>query len=529
MNYNKENLPLEKRELIDTYSKMVLSIEYLFLQNKLFQPIGIELSTVKVNLDVNETNIFSQLVSSNRDTPPGYYRYDTDSIHIFIEHDSFTKRETYEEKFAFLMFLLFHEASHRLFLSNKRQETRDSELWNIATDLEIHNMYYVFNEIINLNSKSFLYEDFKGYCKYINKFLIEKSNTPKELNEGIFEIEYLNYIAEEIYQLLLNSKKEESVTYTFDKNGNLKSQSSSSNDDNNNDNIKYNDDEQSSSEDESDGTDKIKITISTYTLPSGQEIRTTNVDFSNIKIDEKSKEELANEENAKNLRKNILKNALNDEIKKAESRGHISNGCKAFLKKFLHVKIDWGKILRNSLQSALEKSDYFSWSKPRTSLFALPESYYLPSQCSDYVGYGTLIIARDESGSMTEMELAKAAGIILDAKAHYKKIIILKHDTDITEITEIDDINEKIKDILLTRSSIGGTSHKKVFEWIKDYHIKTRDSEDRISCIISITDMYSDIEECQDTIPNNLPKIYLTPTSPEKFPKVKGTIIQVEL
>lgn len=526
---NVEELSLEKQQLIDKFSKMSIKIQYYFLRHKLFQPIGIELSSVPIIFEVEETNVFSQLGSINKAIPPAYYRPDTDSIHIFIEHNSFIERNDPEEQFIFLLFLLFHEASHRLFMTMQRIGDREHELWNIATDLEIHNMYYVISELVlNDTSKSNINE-FKKYCKYINKFLIEKTNANKNLNEGLFELEFLNNVAEEIYQILLNSKIEESHVFNISKSGKILDKSSS-NDDKKSNNGNTDNDNHSSSEEELDSGESIKVTITKYTLPSGKTIQTSNIDFSNVNKKTKSKEENINEENSKNLRKTILQNTLKDELVKSEQRGILSNECKTFLKKILHVKIDWGKILRNSLLSALEKSDYFSWSKPRTSLYGLPSAPYLPSQCMDFEKYGTLIVARDESGSMTDLEVAKAAGIIADAKAHYKKIIIIKHDTKIKNITEIEELDDKAIKSLVERDACGGTSHEEVFKWIRDYYIKTKDSDERISCIISITDLWSDIEDYQNIIPDNLPKIYLTPIGNEnKFPKIKGTIIPVEL
>ena len=102
------------------------------------------------------------------------------------------------------------------------------------------------------------------------------------------------------------------------------------------------------------------------------------------------------------------------------NKGHLPNNITSFLRKLFHVKIDWKKILRNSLQTILEKADYFTWAKPRTSLFALNNMPYLPSQDSDSNSYGTLIVARDESGSMSDQDCAKAASIIADAKNYYK-------------------------------------------------------------------------------------------------------------
>jgi predicted metal-dependent peptidase len=152
----------------------------------------------------------------------------------------------------------------------------------------------------------------------------------------------------------------------------------------------------------------------------------------------------------------------------------------------------------------------------------------LPSATDDNSAYGTLIVARDESGSMSDAECAKAAGIIADAKNYYKKIIVLKHDTKISSINEFEELDENARKMLLTRDSCGGTSHKEIFEWINEYDKKHID-ENRISCCIFITDMYSDIENYQHII-KHLPKIYLTtPNSAENYDKkVEGVLIPIE-
>ena len=137
-----------------------------------------------------------------------------------------------------------------------------------------------------------------------------------------------------------------------------------------------------------------------------------------------SQDEIDNKENGVLTRKTLLQDAIKKQIEKFKR--NLSDKTNEFLKKLFHVKIDWKKVLRNSLQTALAKEEYYSWSRPRTSLFALPNSPYLPSATDDNSAYGTLIVARDESGSMSDAECAKAAGIIADAKNYYKKIIVLK-------------------------------------------------------------------------------------------------------
>jgi predicted metal-dependent peptidase len=161
-------------------------------------------------------------------------------------------------------------------------------------------------------------------------------------------------------------------------------------------------------------------------------------------------------------------------------------------------------------------------------MFALNNGPYLPSQIDTNSTYGTLIIARDESGSMSDNECRQAAGIIADAKAYYKKIILIKHDTEIKSVFEFEDMNDEAMKVLLTRESYGGTSHKDVFKWIKDYQYSHQD-EDKISCCIFISDLYSDIENYQDDI-QNVPLIYISPKdSVKKFQSsIKGILIPIE-
>ena len=113
----------------------------------------------------------------------------------------------------------------------------------------------------------------------------------------------------------------------------------------------------------------------------GKTIKTTNVEFSG-KPKNISKDDIKNRENNELTRHTLMKNNLQKYVER--NKGNLPNNITSFLRKLFHVKIDWKKILRNSLQTILEKADYFTWAKPRTSLFALNNMPYLPSQTSCY-------------------------------------------------------------------------------------------------------------------------------------------------
>lgn len=461
----------DKKIMINKFNNWIVKIQFEFIENELFLPIGLELSSVPIILETKEDYTFLGISENNEidkiHYPLAYYKPLTDSIHIFIEHEAFNIRKSDEEKYSLLLFLLFHEASHRLLLHIPRQNNRENQLWNIAADYEIHNTYYVFNEIMQSNRKLHNNHIHKNMVNITN-FLIEKTNPDYEL--GLFEKTFLNDTAEEIYQYLLNSKEENS--YSFSVPG-------------------------------SSGS----VTITKYRLPNGKNITTTNINFPNEGQSNKTKEQIETESNNVLTRKTLLENTIKNQIDK--SKGSLSDESISFLKKLFHVKIDWKKILRNSLITALEKDGTFSWARPRLSMFALNNGPYLPSQIETNSSYGTLIVARDESGSISDTDCRKAASIISDAKEYYKKIIVLKHDTKITSMKEFLNIDEQAIQYLLKRESQGGTSHKEIFEWILNYSKLHQDNE-KISCCIFITDLCSDISKYQDIIDNSIPIIYLS-------------------
>lgn len=490
----------EEIELKRKFDDWTTELCYELLQFSLFQPIGLELTCTSVILETRSDYSLSGLENSELAAelyPLAFYRPDTGAIHIFIEHAAFLKRTKTEEKRALLMFLLIHEVNHKLLMHAKRREERDSFIWNIAADFEVHNVLFTYYNIaknMNLDDTelTYVYLD-----KFISSWVFEHQNP--ELGDFLFDECYVQNVAEEIYNDLYNSKEEKKMKYSVNLNSDKKSNDSSSNEEN-----------------------EVTVTVATYTMKNGKKFTTTEVEFPKLKEPQLSAEEKNEKDNNELVRKTLMENSLqkfaNDCL--GRNRGDFSERCGKFLKKLFRVKIDWKKILRSSIITSLEKSDYFSWAHPRTSLFAMPNAPYLPGQREDESAYGTVVIARDESGSISDNEISQAASIIMEAKEYYKNVIIIKHDTLITSINEFDEINDDVKNLLLTRDSKGGTSHQKVFEWIRDFDRK-HNFEERISCCIFITDMQSDIAECQDILNDKIPRIWLYPSAVDDYVQSK--------
>ena len=557
-------------------------IVYHLLKEKLFISFGLELTATKVRFCSNSNFALAGQTFA-------YYNPIDDSLNINIEDPFFTRCTSEKQRMAKLIFILFHEAYHKTLMHTERKNGKDHSLWNIACDYEVHNMLYLYANI----SKNDKNNSLKVYFELIDEMLKTWDNPkykadPKNGEYGLlFSTKLLENIAEEIYQMIINSKKTEETTYTMSlsqmsggnnsQSDSMSSGSSSDSDDNNEESDssdgdgegKSNSDKDSSDEsdsnsnngsgknnkenkknkDQNDGYDNkgnkskqtqsnatssgnsgnnsgptVKVTKTTYTLPDGRQHTVVDIEWPDIST--KSKEQQKEDKNNKELRKQLME----QEIKNAYERnkGNISTKCEMFLKKLFKIKIDWEKILKASLQTILSKSDYFTWARPRTSMFAM--DMYLPAVCEDSQEYGTLIVARDESGSMSDEEVAKAGAIIADAKEHYKKIVILKHDTEIQYEGEFENIDNDVIKMLCTRATCGGTSHKEVFEYIANYNKKHAFEDEAISCVILLTDCCSDIVETQKIVPNTIPMVYLVPDKALEYTKgIRGKIIPIEL
>lgn len=455
-----------KDERLSFFDNLAMKIQFEFLESEIFQATGLDLNCLNVIFETLETFTFNGIENtqiSSENYPLAYFLPDDKSIHIFIDHTYFNriphlKNEiTDSEIKSLLMFLFFHETHHNLLLHTRRSKERDQHLWNIACDLEIHNLLFTYNQLL----KS--YSEKSAFSSFIDHFVFSDKRT------ALFENTYLENTAEEIYADLQKSEKVSENSFSIDKNGS-----------------------------------KITVTEVSYKLPSGRSVSSSYVSSDDKKIIEDNSGSNDNALIKNVLMKNTLQNKMNERLK---SPGNFNNPCSIFLKKLFNVKIDWKKILASSLINALEKTEIGSWSSPRTSLFALDYLPYLPGFVYDEENRGTVFIVRDESGSITNEECQQAASIVFEAKEFYKKIILLKHDTKITSVNEFEEIDDDVINKFLVRESFGGTSHKEVFEYIHNY-IKKNDNE--VSCCIFITDLESDIIEFQHLLPSDVPKIYLT-------------------
>ena len=438
-----------------------------------FQPIGISL--------LNYDFVF-------RSNLPGGAPACTDFDKIYIDPTSgmFVKYDF--EKIMNIM--MFHEVLHILLYHDKRQGLREHDIWNIATDHVINNLLHSLEEEI--------------YNSNTSKLTIPMGIGNIDHDHICMDYKYKGMSEEEVYNALMKennwTRKVTYVSYNDFENGN---------------------NDPSSETDEPGEGPQIEITRTEYEV-TGKNGKKQTRSHTSIKLPKQEPSTAKDKKKHKDLDRQV--ELSRQMLKSSLTKGVGSSAFQSFMGKLFNVKVDWGKILRDSIMTALEKASELTWCTPRIIWLANPKTIpYLPNY-EEEEKYGMVVVAIDESGSMGDDDVKKAIDIIRQAKDHYTGIYVLKHDFDVgweklyTDVGEID-----INDLLIRRQS-GGTSHRDVFEKVNEFQKKNKD--DRISAFISVTDMYSDIPETQYLMDMQIPRIYLS-TTDFQVANVVGRVIRI--
>ncbi|MDL1967517.1 MAG: hypothetical protein LWW97_02960 [Deltaproteobacteria bacterium] len=413
----------------------------------------------------------------------------TDTIYL-NKKSKFLKARNNEEA---VTFLLLHEICHIMFFHDVRRKQRDHTLWDMATDYMVNGLLLYLSRLFDEN-----------LIKY----------DPHKMFSGeehfLFDPKYSSMLEEEIYdELAKTSDIISRVTqdmFSEDKNKALSKQ-------------------------HLNGMPRV---VRSEVMLRKETIRRTDIEAIPIMGGQSSNnKEFFDEENDdeqegikedvegsspvrpkdKDLFFELTKQQKNEiflfkRMFEEALRGHTSMESRKFLSLLSGVKVDWKRILRDSLNRALDRSAELTWSKPRLSWLVNADRLpYLPNYTEE-PRLGTVIMSIDESASMSDRTVAKAIDIICQAKNKYKKIYVIKHDVNVTWTKEYENIGPYEKKTLLERKHSGGTSHKNVFKEIMRY-VRSHEG-DLVSAYIGITDMESDIPKFQDLLPGFIPKIYLT-------------------
>lgn len=375
----------------------------------------------------------------------------TDGTKIFFDCEFYSKLDEAEREFV-----LAHEVWHNIFLHFTRRSTRDTMLWNVATDMEINHMLQ--NEGMKVLS---------GAC------------LPDPIVAG--------KNAEDIYAYLMkqmqkNSQKQNNGDGqgggqggSGGKNGGSSSSSSGENDqgdgsgdENNcgNNNTKfgnqfdkhvYEGQQKKNSQGNGQG-DKQK---NGKWGPRGND-----PDFNPSMKDGKEVE-------------NQIKEMVCSVAQSIERKqGHLPAGIDQIVKEMLKPEIDWKEALSQFVTKVFGSGEH-NWR--RCSRHALARDFYLPGRSEERI---KIAVCLDTSGSYLA-DLPKFLGelnSLLNTFGRYE-ITLIQCDAEVQDVETFDQDSPIDVKHFKTKGG-GGTDFRPAFKWIREH------DEDSYSCILFFTDGY---------------------------------------
>ncbi len=428
---------------------LLQKIEYHILSSPLYVPFApISMVYEKV------------LVGASAEFPYAIIMHHNNKMYINIENDLFDY-DNKKELSQILTFFLLHECSHPLQGDTCRCGDRDQNIYGMAADY-----------VINL----FLY-NIEIYIKNNNISSRVKTNLDMIKHNFLFDMKYNNMLQEEVYDILLHDNNIKQITKKvklsdlFNDSGNDKTS-----------NV---------------GNEEVEIVITTMTDKDGKMYKDVSI---------KSHDTFDRNDNYNDMYKaiNTAKHNMIDVGKKHHDMNqHIEN--------MLNTKIDWKKLLDKSVKRSTCKSEIPSWSKVRPCSYTDIRMPILPGFGKKLI-HGGVIFVEDESGSVSDNDIAKFVDIILQSKNYFETLYVIKHANKIGWVSKpynVKKLSQSDKDEILIRRCNGGTSHKEVFEKINELNI----SDKSISCVVLCTDMRSDINTYINIVNSYIPLIWIVPDS----------------
>lgn len=165
----------------------------------------------------------------------------------------------------------------------------------------------------------------------------------------------------------------------------------------------------------------------------------------------------------------------------AKSVGDLPAGVKRLLDEILEPKVDWRQKLRHFVEIT-SRNDY-SWMRPNRRY--LSQGFYLPGLFSQEIG--TIVIAVDTSGSISQHELAQFFGettAILEA-FDLECVHVVYCDAAVAKVDEYTKADLPLRP---EPAGGGGTDFRPPFKWVEKNNIYP-------TCFIYMTDMYGPFPE----------------------------------
>ena len=195
--------------------------------------------------------------------------------------------------------------------------------------------------------------------------------------------------------------------------------------------------------------------------------------------------------------------------KNATGRGDIPAGIKRWIDKMRKSRVKWERVFWKYVGQALSKDDY---SYARVNKRYLGQDIFLPDLRNHIIG--NVVVAVDTSGSIGKECLEQFAAEIAKIGHLVNEISVMTCDAAINEVVKVSRFQNFLDKIHWKGG--GGTSHKPVFDYIKE---KMNNSTELLICL---TDMYSDI---QDIKKPPYPVLWISTSEINKAPF--GIVIQM--
>lgn len=166
----------------------------------------------------------------------------------------------------------------------------------------------------------------------------------------------------------------------------------------------------------------------------------------------------------------------------AKLRGSVPLGIERLIGKLHENKINWKSLLQRYIQSYLPSD--FTWAKPNKK--SVSAGYYMPDLIKERIN---ICVGIDTSGSIGQEELVDFISEIIGIAKAFRgslRVRLMTHDVDVHTDYVVENGNiAKIKELQIKGG--GGTSHKPIFDFIKE---KERDAK----LAVFFTDGESDLD-----------------------------------
>lgn len=194
--------------------------------------------------------------------------------------------------------------------------------------------------------------------------------------------------------------------------------------------------------------------------------------------------------------------------KNTKGKGDLPAGIKRWIDKMRKSRVKWQRIFHKYIGAAVSKDDY---SYTRVNKRFLGQDIYLPDLRSHIIG--SVVVAVDTSGSIGKECVAQFAGEIAKISGLVDSLHVITCDAQIHEVVKVHKFENFMSKVAFKGG--GGTSHKPVFNYIKEKHMEPE-------LLICLTDMYSDINDIKKPA---YPVLWCSTSEIDKAPF--GTVVQI--